>query len=61
VVARHDARGLAEREGLAGIRRALGELIGKAVGPEARTLGPETEGAAHRERRDGAPSGGRQG
>jgi hypothetical protein len=32
VVARHDARGLAEREGLAGIRRALGELIGKAAG-----------------------------
>jgi ribonuclease P protein component len=27
VVARSDARGLAEREGLAGIRRALGELI----------------------------------
>jgi ribonuclease P protein component len=27
VVARSDARALAEREGLAGIRRALGELI----------------------------------
>lgn len=27
VVARSDARGLAEREGLAGVRRALGELI----------------------------------
>jgi len=32
VVARHDARGLAEREGLDGIRRALGDLIGKAAG-----------------------------
>jgi ribonuclease P protein component len=29
VVARSDARALAEREGLAGIRRALGELIDK--------------------------------
>jgi ribonuclease P protein component len=27
VVARSDARGLAERDGLAGVRRALGELI----------------------------------
>jgi ribonuclease P protein component len=35
VVARHDARGLAEREGLDGIRRALGDLIGKAVGSDA--------------------------
>jgi ribonuclease P protein component len=33
VVARHDARALAEREGLDGIRRALADLIGKAVGP----------------------------
>ncbi|HEY2161894.1 MAG TPA: ribonuclease P protein component [Solirubrobacteraceae bacterium] len=33
VVARSDARGLAEREGLAGIRRALGELIDRAVRP----------------------------
>jgi ribonuclease P protein component len=43
VVARHDARALAEREGLDGIRRVLGELIGKAAGPsgvDARTGGP---------------------
>ena len=33
VVARSDARALAEREGLAGIRRALGELIDRAQGP----------------------------
>jgi ribonuclease P protein component len=32
VVARPDARPLAQREGLAGIRRALAELIGKAGG-----------------------------
>ena len=32
VVARPDARPLAEREGLAGIQRALGELIDKAAG-----------------------------
>jgi ribonuclease P protein component len=34
VVARRDLRGLAEREGLAGVRRALGELIVKAAGPQ---------------------------
>jgi len=33
VVARTDARGLAEREGLSGIRRALGELIDRAERP----------------------------
>jgi ribonuclease P protein component len=32
VVARSDARALAEREGLAGIRRSLGELIDRASG-----------------------------
>ena len=32
VVARTDARVLAEREGMAGIRRVLGELIGRAAG-----------------------------
>ena len=35
VVARADARGLAEREGLAGIRRSLLELIDRAVGGAA--------------------------
>jgi ribonuclease P protein component len=32
VVARHDARALAEREGLEGVRSALAELIARAVG-----------------------------
>jgi ribonuclease P protein component len=32
VVARHDARALAEREGLEGVRRALAELIARAGG-----------------------------
>src|SRR6202030_2011677 len=35
VVARSDAKGLAEREGLAGIQRALGELIGSVLGADA--------------------------
>jgi ribonuclease P protein component len=35
VVARHGARELAEREGLAGIQGALAELIGKVPGAEA--------------------------
>jgi len=33
VVARPDARDLAEREGLTGVRSALGELVAKAAGP----------------------------
>jgi ribonuclease P protein component len=41
VVARHDARALAEREGLAGIRRALGDLIGRAVGDTSESRGSE--------------------
>jgi ribonuclease P protein component len=32
VVARQDAKGLAEREGLAGIRRVLGDLLRRASG-----------------------------
>jgi ribonuclease P protein component len=32
IVARPPARELAEREGLDGVRTALGELIGKAAG-----------------------------
>ena len=45
VVARHEARGLAEREGLPGIRRALAGLIDRATGErvEARR---QAEGAA---------------
>jgi ribonuclease P protein component len=35
VVARRDARALAEREGLEGIRRALSELVEKAAGSRA--------------------------
>jgi ribonuclease P protein component len=34
VVARHEARGLAEREGLAGIRHALAGLIARATGEQ---------------------------
>lgn len=34
VVARHDAKALAEREGLPGIRRALGDLVGRALDSE---------------------------
>lgn len=33
VVARPEARELAEREGLDGVRRELGDLVGKAAGP----------------------------
>lgn len=40
VVARQDARGLAEREGLAGVRRVLRELIVQAAGPRQEELGP---------------------
>jgi ribonuclease P protein component len=36
VVARPDARELADREGLAGVRSALGELLAKAAGGERR-------------------------
>jgi ribonuclease P protein component len=35
IVARTDARSLAEREGLAGMRRALGDLIARAGGSDA--------------------------
>jgi ribonuclease P protein component len=44
VIARHGARDLAEREGLAGIQRALGELIDKVPGVEALPL-DEGQGA----------------
>lgn len=39
VVARQDAKDLAEREGLAGIRRVLGELITRAAGSAASAEG----------------------
>jgi ribonuclease P protein component len=51
VVARRDARALAEREGLAGIRRELGDLIGKAVGPD----GGATERGEPTEATEGEP------
>jgi ribonuclease P protein component len=40
VVARPEARELAEREGLAGVRAALGELIGRAVGDKPSATSP---------------------
>ena len=40
IVARSDARTLADREGLAGMRRALAELIDRACGIEAAGPGP---------------------
>jgi len=39
VVARTDAKGLAEREGLAGIHRALSDLVGRAGGERAPSTG----------------------
>jgi ribonuclease P protein component len=35
VVARHEANALAEREGLAGIRRVLGQLVDRVADPQA--------------------------
>jgi ribonuclease P protein component len=47
VVARPAAKGLAEREGLAGIRRAVGELVGRASDPrggaEAEPVDPDVD------------------
>jgi ribonuclease P protein component len=45
VVARRDAHALAEGEGLAGVRRALGELIDRAGGGRAEGE-PEASGSA---------------
>ncbi len=48
VVARHDARALAEREGLAGIRRALGDLVERAVaGPGPEQMAASTAAKGH--------------
>lgn len=44
VVARHEANALAEREGLLGIRRALGQLIDR-VGASDRGAGGDAPGA----------------
>jgi ribonuclease P protein component len=43
VVARQDAKALAEREGLAGIRRVLGELLARASGGPAAPPPPAGE------------------
>ncbi len=47
IVARHEARALAEREGLAGIRRVLGDLIDRAAakhgGPSGRRADDERD------------------
>ncbi len=43
VVARSDANGLAEREGLAGIRRALSDLVGRAGGDRGAPVAAEVE------------------
>ena len=43
VVARQDAKALAEREGLAGIRRVLGELLARASGAPAASPPPAGE------------------
>jgi ribonuclease P protein component len=43
VVARPEARALAEREGLPGIRRALGELLDKVVGAEPADADPKAQ------------------
>jgi ribonuclease P protein component len=45
VVARRDARALAEREGLTGIREALAELIGRAEGSGGRRDHAKSEGS----------------
>jgi ribonuclease P protein component len=60
VIARHGARELAEREGLAGIRRALADLIDKVPGAAERPVGDdgevESSGPAPAGSAAGAPS-----
>jgi ribonuclease P protein component len=48
VVARHDAKALAEREGLSGMRRALAELIDRLVGTGASSRGGLPRGGSGR-------------
>ena len=45
VVARRDARALAEREGLAGIRRSLGDLISRVDGARVDGVDDEAKGS----------------
>lgn len=60
IVARPDAKGLAEREGLAGIRRVLSDLIDRATGERARSgadradRADRVDGAVRADRADGA-------
>jgi ribonuclease P protein component len=49
VIARQGARELAERDGLAGIQRALGELVDKVPGAIAATGDPEAVPAESQE------------
>jgi ribonuclease P protein component len=49
VVARNDARALAERDGLAGIRAALSELIGRATEANAVAQAPAESTPAENE------------
>ncbi|HEY4826052.1 MAG TPA: ribonuclease P protein component [Solirubrobacteraceae bacterium] len=44
VVARHEANALAEREGLAGIRRVLSQLVDRVAEPSARADGGPARG-----------------
>jgi ribonuclease P protein component len=47
VVARHEANALAEREGLAGIRRVLSQLVDRVADPDAPAgRSPEAEASA---------------
>jgi ribonuclease P protein component len=46
LVARRDARDLAEREGLAGVQRALSDLIGKVAGSAQPVVEDMLEGAS---------------
>jgi ribonuclease P protein component len=55
VVARRDAKALAETEGLAGIQRSLAGLIDRVAGAEDVRAAPEP-GAPELERLEGGPS-----
>jgi ribonuclease P protein component len=46
VVARHEANALAEREGLAGIRRVLGQLVDRVADPESAAVRAEESAAS---------------
>ncbi len=53
VVARHEANALAEREGLGGIRRALGQLLERVADAQAHLGGARHPGGEH----GGGPAG----